>query len=335
MQKVVVSRYNPNVFRVNQDVNLKIQRNVDKCLVDTHFRHLSSNKKVGKVRDMYETMDQSKVVIVTTDRLSAFDRVVSQIPFKGQVLNQTAAHWFNETEHIVENALLSVPHPRVCVMEKLDPVPIEFVVRGFMTGSTETSLWTHYKKGGRTFCGHELEDGLHKNQQLRRNIVTPTTKGIDKDTPTSRDEIVNVLGILTADEYDHLEKIALNLFAHGQKEAAKQGLILVDTKYEFGKSLQQNNKFLLMDEIHTPDSSRYWFKASYEQNLEHGLEPDYVDKEFIRLWLIRNNGELVPSNMVCELSRRYVFLYETITGKAFVPCENDENIEELVINELY
>ena len=286
----------------------------------------------GKVRDTYDLED--RILIITTDRLSAFDRLLATIPFKGQVLNQTSAWWMDKTSNIIGNALISLPDPNACLMRKCSVFPVEFVVRGFMTGSTETSLWTHYKAGTREYCGNILPDGMKKNDRLSKSIITPTTKSADHDVPISPSEIV-ANGLMTQQEWDEASAAALRLFAFGQEEAAKRGLLLVDTKYEFGKDAEGN--ILLIDEIHTPDSSRYWLADSYSSRHAEGQEPQNIDKEFLRLWFRANcdpynDAELpeAPQALVMELSRRYVLLYEMITGQKFEPPSEAMNPMERI-----
>lgn len=276
---------------------------------------------VGKVRDVYDVGD--KLVIVTTDRQSAFDRVLAAIPYKGQVLNQTSAWWMERTAHIIGNSMISVPDPNVTVMAACKVFPVEFVVRGFMTGSTETSLWTHYAAGERSYCGNALPDGMVKNAKLEFNIITPTTKSAERDVPISAKEIVQQ-SLMTPAEWDEASTAALTLFEFGQAEAAKHGLILVDTKYEMGKAA--DGSIRLIDEIHTPDSSRYWLADAYEGRHAAGEEPLSVDKEFLRLWFRDHCDPYAdeklpdaPPELVAELSRRYIWLYEAITGQNFVP----------------
>lgn len=273
------------------------------------------------MRDTYDLGD--KLLIITTDRQSAFDRLLAAIPFKGQVLNQTSAWWMNKTSNIVKNALISLPDPNACLMTKCTVFPVEFVVRGFMTGSTETSLWTHYKNGSRDYCGNSLPEGMKKNDRLSQNIITPTTKSAERDVPISPSEII-AQGLMTREDWEEASAAALNLFKFGQEEALKRGLLLVDTKYEFGKDEQGNIR--LIDEIHTPDSSRYWIADSYEARHAAGQEPQNIDKEFLRLWFRANcnpyEDEILPEapkELVKELSRRYVLLYEMITGEKFEP----------------
>lgn len=275
------------------------------------------------MRDTYDLGD--RLVVVTTDRQSAFDRLLASVPFKGAVLNSVAAWWFERTTHILPNAVLSVPDPCVTIMRKCDVFPVEFVVRGFLTGSTETSLWTHYSAGERLYCGNAFPDGMRKNDRLARNVVTPTTKSEDRDEPITPQEIV-ARGLMTQAEWDEASKAALRLFEFGQAEAARRGLLLVDTKYELGRDPSAGGRITLLDEVHTPDSSRYWLEGSYAERHAQGLEPQSVDKEFLRLWFRSAcdpyaDAELpaAPRELVEELAARYVYLYERITGEQFAP----------------
>ena len=278
-----------------------------------------AGKKRGKVRDTYR--HKETLVFVTTDRQSAFDRILAAIPFKGQVLNLTSAWWFERTRHIIPNHLIAVPAPQVTVGKACTVFPIEFVVRGYITGTTDTSLWTQYAKGVRNYCGISLPEGMKKNEKLLQNCITPTTKEEHHDRPISPEEIVTE-GWMTAEHWEQASKAALELFAFGQQEAAKRGLILVDTKYEMG--LAEDGTVMLIDEIHTPDSSRYWLASSYEERIAQGLEPENIDKEFLRLWFRDNcdpyHDEVLPKapeELIVELSYRYIQLYETITGQQF------------------
>ena len=289
-------------------------------------------KYEGKVRDTYVADD--KMLAVTTDRQSAFDRHLASIPFKGAVLNQTSAWWFKRTEHIVPNAWESSPDPNVTVMKRCEVFPIEFVVRGYMTGSTSTSLWTHYKNGGRDYCGNALEDGMVKNQKLPANIVTPTTKEKEHDRPISLEDIVKE-GWMKKDDLDYCVAKTLEVFEFAQGVAAERGLILVDTKYEFGRDAE--GVIRLIDEINTPDSSRYWLAGSYEARHAAGEEPEMIDKEFLRLWFAErcdpyNDVEIpqAPSELVVELSQRYIKLYEMITGETFVVPEEGVDAGERI-----
>jgi phosphoribosylaminoimidazole-succinocarboxamide synthase len=277
-------------------------------------------KYTGKVRDVYETAD--KVILITTDRMSAFDRLLACVPFKGQVLNLTSVWWFNHTKHIVPNHLLAVPHPNVIVAKKCPAFRIEFVVRAYLTGTTSTSIWMHYKNGSRNYCGHAIPENMVKNQKLPHIICTPTTKDDLHDRPISAAEIVSE-GWMTKEHWEYTEQIALKLFKFGQEMAIRNGLILVDTKYEFG--LDSNGEVTLIDEIHTPDSSRYWIAESYESRMAQNLEPENIDKEFLRIWFRDNCDPYndvtlpeAPAHLISELSRRYIMLYEKITGEKFV-----------------
>ncbi len=305
----------------------RIRQELGNCLIDTHLSQ--GEKFTGKARDRYDLGD--RMVLITTDRQSAFDRVLAAIPFKGQALNMTSGWWFEQTRHIVANQVLSVPDPNVTIARKCTVFPIEFVVRGYITGSTNTSLWTVYQSGRRTYSGNAFPDGLVKNQKLPANVLTPTTKEEPHDRPISPDEIVSE-NWMTADDWERCSRIALELFAFGQAEAAKRGLILVDTKYEMGRD--ENGEILLIDEIHTSDSSRYWIADSYEQRMAEGQEPDNVDREFLRLWFRENcdpyEDEVLPpapDDLVIELSRRYIYLYEKITGRPFEFPEAGQPIE--------
>ena len=279
-------------------------------------------KYAGKVRDTYETGD-GRLLLVTTDRQSGFDRLLGAIPFKGQVLNRTSLYWFEQTRGIVGNHAISSPHANALIARKCTVLPIEFVVRGYMTGSTDTSIWTQYQKGVRNYCGHALPEGMKKNERLAKNIITPTTKETTHDRPVTPDEIISE-GWLTAEQWEFTSAKTLELFAFGQKIAAALGLILVDTKYEFG--VTDDGEILLIDEIHTPDSSRYWLADSYEERLAAGQEPNMIDKEFFRLWFRERCDPYKdavlpepPNDLIAELAARYIQLFEKITGTEFVP----------------
>ena len=306
----------------------RIRQELNNCLVETDLPR--GVRKQGKVRDQYDLGDE--IALVTTDRQSAFDRVLAAIPFKGQVLNQTSAWWFEQTEHIVANQVLSIPDPNMTLARKCDVFPIEFVMRGYITGSTSTSLWTVYKNGDRSYCGNELPEGLLKNQKLETNLITPTTKEEDHDRPIAPPEIVSE-GWMSETDVRRCRDIAFEHVAFGQARAAEHGLILVDTKYEMGRDADGN--ILLIDEIHTPDSSRYWIAGSYDERMAAGQEPENIDKEFLRLWFKDNcdpykDAELpdAPEDLVVELSRRYIYLYEKITGKEFSFPDSDTPIAE-------
>jgi phosphoribosylaminoimidazole-succinocarboxamide synthase len=279
-------------------------------------------KYPGKVRDTYEVGD-GRLLLVTTDRQSGFDRLLGAIPYKGQVLNRTSLYWFEQTSSIIGNHVLRSPHANALIARKCKVLPIEFVVRGFLTGSTDTSIWTQYQKGVRTYCGHALGEGMKKNEALPQNIVTPTTKETTHDRPITAQEII-AEGWLTAEQWEFTSAKALELFAFGQKLAAERGLILADTKYEFG--VAEDGEILLIDEIHTPDSSRYWLADSYAERLAAGKEPNMIDKEFFRLWF-RDRCDpytdavlpVPPDELIAELGARYIQLFEKITGMSFAP----------------
>ncbi|MCB0007383.1 MAG: phosphoribosylaminoimidazolesuccinocarboxamide synthase, partial [Anaerolineales bacterium] len=273
----------------------------------------------GKVRDLYKV--GNKRILITTDRVSAFDRVLGLIPYKGQVLNQLSAWWFGQTADIVANHLLAVPDPNVTVAREAEPLPVEIVVRGYITGVTTTSLWYLYEQGDRTPYGIPLPDGLQKNDPLPTPIITPTTKAEkgQHDERLTRQEILE-RGLVAPALYAEIERAALGLFARGQEVAARAGLILVDTKYEFGLV---DGQLTLIDEIHTPDSSRYWVADSYQR----GTEPENYDKEFLRKWFAargyRGDGEqpVMPPPFVAQVAQRYIGAYEKLTGTAFTPGE--------------
>lgn len=297
-----------------------IRSHLSNCLEDAAHLALPGYRR-GKVRDTFDLGD--RLLLVTTDRQSAFDRVLASIPFKGQVLNQVSAYWFEQTRDIVPNHVLETPDPNVTVGRKGRVMPVEFVVRSYLTGSTSTSIWRNYERGVRSYCGHTLPDGLRKNERLARPLVTPTTKNDAHDELTSGDQLVED-GVFDRGTWQRLEDTALALFARGQELARANGLILVDTKYEF--AWDDEGQVLLVDEIHTPDSSRYWLADSWAERFERGEEPENIDKEFLRLWFVAhcdpyNDPELpaAPDELIVELSSRYQRLYERITGREFVP----------------
>jgi phosphoribosylaminoimidazole-succinocarboxamide synthase len=276
----------------------------------------------GKVRDSYVRGDRRTIVV--TDRVSCFDVVVGTLPLKGQVLNQVAAFWFERTKHLAPNHLLSVPDPCVSVVRECRPLPVEFVYRGYLTGSTSTAIWTAYARGERSYCGHRLPDGLRKHERLPEPLLTPTTKAEKggHDEPASRAELV-ARGAISERDFDRAAALCAALFAEGQRFAAARGLILVDTKYEIG--VDPRGELVVIDEIHTPDSSRYWYREAYERALREGRDPEALDKEYVRRWLIERGyrGEgappPIPDDVRCEAARRYVEAYEQVTGLAFAP----------------
>ena len=311
-----------------------IKGSLDNTLTNTEL--VAKSKRTGKVRDQYDLGE--KLALITTDRQSAFDRVLASIPFKGQVLNLTSAWWFDQTKDIIQNHVLSIPDPNVTIAKKCDVFPIEFVVRGYITGSTSTSLWTVYNNGDREYCGNALPEGLKKNQKLDENMITPTTKDENHDMPISPEAIVND-GWMTSEDWNFCSQKAMQLFDFGQRTALENGMILVDTKYEMGKDSDGN--IVLIDEIHTPDSSRYWIADTYQERIENDKEPQNIDKEFLRLWFVDNcdpyNDETLPDapkDLVVELSKRYIYLYETITGKSFPFPDENIPVNERIKNNL-
>ncbi|MGA2894018.1 MAG: phosphoribosylaminoimidazolesuccinocarboxamide synthase [Xanthobacteraceae bacterium] len=288
-------------------------------LSETSFDFLGPVTR-GKVRDIYHQGD--KLVLITTDRHSSFDRIIAHIPWKGQVLNQISAWWFEKTKDIVPNHVLAIPDPNVTVAKKCALLPIEAVVRGYLTGVTDTAIWTRYGKGQRDFGDVVLPDGMRKNQKLQQPIFDPTTKEAQHDRALAPDALI-AEGFITAERFARVRDTALALFARGQELAERNGLFLVDTKYEFG--LGEGGALTLIDEIHTPDSSRYWQRESYPARFAAGEEPQYFDKEFMRLWFIAHCDPYrdaalpaAPPELVDELSRRYIAMYEQITGTKFV-----------------
>ncbi|MCC6187655.1 MAG: phosphoribosylaminoimidazolesuccinocarboxamide synthase [Anaerolineales bacterium] len=280
-------------------------------------------RQAGKVRDWYALGDGRRL-LVTTDRLSAFDRVLACVPYKGQVLNQLAAWWFARTAGVIPNHVLGVPDPNALLALEVTPIPVEVVVRGFITGVTTTALWHRYALGEREIYGHRLPDGLGKNEPLPQPIITPTTKG----GPSGHDERLTCAevvarGLLDAPTWEQVQAAALAIFRQGQALAQRSGLILVDTKYEFGRDA--TGQVRLIDEVHTPDSSRYWLQATYEARLTAGQEPENFDKELVRLAFAahgyRGDGEApaMPAELWVEVSKRYVKIFELLTGQAFEP----------------
>ena len=306
-----------NAIKSTEQYKERIKADLNNTLTETSLP--SGSKRTGKVRDQYDL--GNKVALITTDRQSAFDRVLASVPFKGQVLNLTSAWWFEQTKDIIPNHVIDIPDPNVTLAKKCVVFPIEFVVRGYITGSTSTALWTVYNNGDREYCGNTLPEGLVKNQKLEANMLTPTTKEEHHDRPIAPDEIVSE-GWMTKKDWDYCSYKAQELFSFGQKKAAENGMILVDTKYEMGRDA--DGTIRLIDEIHTPDSSRYWIAETYDERMAVGENPQNIDKEFLRLWFVDNcdpyNDETLPDapkELVTELSGRYIYLYETITGAAF------------------
>jgi len=299
----------------------EIRKAIPHVLKTVNIKALGT-KKQGKVRDIY--MQGNHRILITTDRQSAFDVILGHIPFKGAVLNLLSQFWFQETKNIIQNHMIEVPDPNVMVTQNCKPTAVEVIVRGYMTGVTKTSIWYSYQKGLREIYGLTFPDGLKKNQKLPTPIITPTTHpdvgSAIHDERLTHDEIINS-GLLPKDVYEKMEKTALKLFAFGSKLCLEQGLILVDTKYEFGL---HDGELMLIDEIHTPDSSRFWLADTYEERFNQGYEPDNFDKEFLRL---RYANELkytgdgkppeMPQDLIIDLAKRYVAVYEKISGKTF------------------
>ena len=302
-----------------------LQEQCSRTLERTDLKELGALEE-GKVRDNY--LADERRFIVVTDRVSCFDVVVSTLPFKGQVLNQCAAFWFERTASIAPNHLLEVPDPNVSVVRECRPLPVEFVHRGYLTGSTTTSIWYAYERGERLYCGHRLPEGLHRHEKLPEPLLTPTTKAPhgQHDQLTSRDEIL-ASGTMDAALFDEAARLTAELFAEGQRWAESRGLILADTKYELG--LDSDGRLVLIDEIHTPDSSRYWYRDAYERALSQGRQPEALDKEYVRRWLgdhgYRGEGAIpeIPVDVRCEAARRYIEAFEQITGRAFEPDTED------------
>ncbi len=308
--------------------NTILKNQLKYTLNKTNFKF--GKKYEGKVRDNYSF--NGKRVMITTDRISAFDRVLCTIPFKGQVLNQTAAFWFKKTKKIIDNHLLSVPDPNVMLVKECELIPVEMVVRGYITGVTTTSAWYNYKRGIRNYCGNILPEGLRKNQKLKKPIITPTTKaGHGKHDELISGEKIIKRGLVEEKTYRQMEKAVLKLFEYGTRLIAKNNLILVDTKYEFGL---HDGKLVLIDEIHTPDSSRFWIKDSYKETFSKGQEPQKLDKEYVRQYLA-NKGFIgegpipqIPDDVKIEAAKRYITAYEMITGKLF-EAENGSVLERI------
>jgi phosphoribosylaminoimidazole-succinocarboxamide synthase len=294
------------------------------------------NPYFGKVRDCYDlpadaSHPNGRRILIASDRISAFDRILAAIPYKGQILTQIARFWFDRTGDIMPNHVLSYPDPNVVIGQRLTILPVEVVVRGYLAGSTSTSVLTRYKQGQRAMYGHVLPDGMRDNQILARPIITPTSKAFDgdHDAPLTADEII-AQALLTPAQWDEVSSAALALFARGQQMAAERGLILVDTKYEFGTD--PSGKILIADEIHTPDSSRYWIASGYEAAFESGTRPPSFDKDVIRSWVAARCDPYhdplpeIPAEMIEATSAVYVQAYQAITGQTFAPDLSGESV---------
>lgn len=301
----------------------------DLCRILDHARIAElPNPYFGKVRDCYDlpatATEPARRILISSDRISAFDRILAAIPFKGQVLTQMARFWFDHTADICLNHVLAYPDPNVVIGKHLTILPVEVVVRGYLAGTTSTSVLTQYKAGVRQMYGHTLPDGLRDNQVLPAPIITPTSKAFDggHDEPLTAQEIV-AQGLLTQSQWDEVSAKALALFARGQKMAAERGLILVDTKYEFGTD--EAGHILIGDEIHTPDSSRYWIASGYAAAFEAGSRPPSFDKDVIRSWVAARCDPYkdpipeIPADMIEATSKVYIEAFEAITGQKFVP----------------
>jgi phosphoribosylaminoimidazole-succinocarboxamide synthase len=288
----------------------------------------------GKVRDNYD-LPGGRRILIATDRLSAFDIILTAIPLKGQVLTQIARFWFDATSDICPNHVLDYPDPNVVVGKHLKILPVEIVVRDYLAGTTSTSILSMYKAGKREMYGARFPDGMHENQKLPQTIITPTTKAADggHDEPLTASEILE-RNLLSKAQWQSVSERALALFARGREIAARHGLILVDTKYEFG--LTEDGQILLADEIHTPDSSRYWFQASYEQRFTAGARPESFDKDFVRTWVTarcdpyKDKIPEIPREVILEAARIYISAYEMITGQAFaLPPAGQKPLERI------
>lgn len=311
-----------------------IIKNIPNSLETVNLPKVFGKKHQGKVRDYY--VFKNNRIIITTDRQSAFDRILGLIPFKGQVLTQMSQFWFDKTKDIIQNHLISIPDPNVMIVKNCKVIPIEMVVRGYISGSTSTSIWTAYAKGERIIYGIKFPEGLKKNQKLKEPIITPTTKAeTGHDQKLTEKEII-ARKIVSKKLWRQMRKASLKLFERGTRICVRAGIILVDTKYEFGL---YHDKLMLIDEIHTPDSSRFWIKATYKKRLSKGLEPENFDKEFLRLWFKEKgySGEgkppKMPSSFIAKVSERYQSIYEKIIGKKF-RVDVSKNIPNRIINSL-
>jgi phosphoribosylaminoimidazole-succinocarboxamide synthase len=297
-----------------------LSRHLDNVLWDATIPELPHHYK-GKVRENYDLPDGRRILIAT-DRISAFDRILTAIPLKGQVLTQIARYWFEATREIAPNHVIEYPDPNVVVGRRLEIMPVEIVVRDYLAGTTSTAILPMYKRGERTVYGVRLPDGLRDNEKLPETIITPTSKAMDgaHDEPLTSAEII-ARGLLTVRQWEEVTATALKLFARGRAMASERGLILVDTKYEFG--LDAEGRIILADEIHTPDSSRYWMAESYPRRFAAGERPESFDKDFVRNWVnercdpYKDPVPQIPREIVAEAARVYIEAYETITGRVF------------------
>ena len=310
----------------------RIAEQLGNVLDKTNFEWLGQVEQ-GKVRDSYKKDDGSRVIVVS-DRISAFDVVLGTVPFKGQVLNQIAAFWFENSKDIVDNHVISVPDPNAMIVRECEQLPLEFVVRGYITGVTKTSAWYNYSQGVREFCGNTLPEGLKKDQKFDEPILTPTTKHEKHDRPISRDEAI-AEGLIDGDTFDEAAEICFKLFDRAVEHAASRGLIFVDTKYELGR---YNGELVISDEINTPDSSRYWFTDTYQELFDAGKDQRKIDKEYVREWLAAQGflGDGVPPALTDEVkieaASRYIQAYELVTGVDFEI--SDEPVHDRLENAL-
>jgi phosphoribosylaminoimidazole-succinocarboxamide synthase len=313
------------------ELSALIAARLDDVLTDAAFAGLPTPAR-GKVRDAYDLADGRRL-LVATDRQSAFDHVLAAVPFKGQVLTATARFWFDATADVAANHVLDVPDPNIMVVRRLNMLPVEMVVRDYLTGTTATSIWPRYAAGQRRMYGLTLPDGLARNEKLPATILTPTTKGAAgaHDEPVGPADIVE-RGLMTAAEWEEVSAMALALFARGRAIATTRGLILVDTKYEFGRD--RDGRMLIADEIHTPDSSRYWRAGSYGERFTRGEDPETLDKDFLRRWIAARCDPYaepippIPAETIVEFAGRYIELYETVTGETFVPPPPGQPVRE-------
>lgn len=331
-----IDAYKEGLKKMVDDKNKKLDiiRSIPLALTSIDIPKLGK-KEQGKVRDIYFKKD--KRILITTDRQSAFDVILGSIPFKGAVLNQLSQFWFQHTNKIVQNHMIEVPDPNVMITHNCQSIPVEMVVRGYISGVTTTSIWHSYQKGERVIYGIQFPEGLKKNQKLSKPVITPTTHGGGKnghDERLTKEEIIS-RGLVDKKLYEQMEKAALALFEFGTKVCKQQGLILVDTKYEFGL---HKGKLMLIDEIHTPDSSRFWIAESYKERFEKEREPENFDKEFLRLWYAekgyKGDGPPPPMSeeLIVQTAQRYISVYEKITGKQFVA--DTYPINERIVNNL-
>lgn len=311
-----------------------INDQLEHTLVGTDLPDLGK-RSLGKVRDSY--VDGGSRALVVSDRLSAFDTVVGTIPFKGQVHNQLTQYWFEESADIAPNHLVSVPDPSCMIVRECRPLAAEFVMRAYLTGVTSTSIWGAYESGAREFCGHQLPDGMRKNEKLPEALFTPSSRaaGSERAVPVAPAQLVTQ-GLCTEEQLAQAADMVAALFAFGQERAAERGLILVDSTYELG--VAASGELIVIDEIHTPDSSRFWYADSYEARFASGEEPESLDREFVRRWLIEGAGfdgrgepPDLPDDIRVEAARRYIATYELITGRQFVP-DTDEPLERIARN---